>query len=87
MLLLGTLYVVLEFVPHDNLRKFLRKSRKKTTGVQTNKSAVSDLAPDQLLKFATGVAKAMKHIANCGVSGPLSSKCNLFIILKTPHVT
>ena len=82
MLLSGTLYVVLEFVPYDNLRKFLRKSRRKTTGVETNESAVSDLAPDQLLKFATGVAKAMKHIANCGVSGLLLSKCNWFILIK-----
>ena len=63
----GTLYVVLEFVPYGNLRTFLRKSRKSTAG-ETSERGVSDLSPEQLLKFATGVAKAMKHIANCGVS-------------------
>ena len=28
----------------------------------------NDLSPKQLLNFALGVAKAMKHISDCGVS-------------------
>ena len=31
-------------------------------------AVVSQLSPDQLLSFAVGVAKAMKHVTACGVS-------------------
>ena len=31
-------------------------------------AVVSQLSPDQLLSFAVGVAKAMKHVTSCGVS-------------------
>ncbi|XP_072037352.1 uncharacterized protein [Amphiura filiformis] len=61
----GSLYVVLEYVPHGNLRKFLRKSRKEAQ--QKDEDVLSQLAPEQLLKFGIDVAKAMKHIANCGI--------------------
>ena len=54
---------ILEYVQHGNLRKFLRKYRKDSKG----KEKPTDLSPTQLLSFAIGVAKGMKHIADCGV--------------------
>ena len=64
----GSLYVVLEYIPHGNLRKFLRKSRKESTEMEKKGGEVSQLSPDQLLSFAVGVAKAMKHVTSCGVN-------------------
>ncbi|XP_072016559.1 uncharacterized protein [Amphiura filiformis] len=64
---MGTLYVVLEYVPHGNLRKFLRKSRKEADTAQQYANVLSQLAPEQLLQFGIDVARAMKHIADCGV--------------------
>ena len=64
----GSLYVVLEYIPHGNLRKFLRKSRKESTEMEKKGAVVSRLSPDQLLNFAVGVAKAMKHVTSCGVN-------------------
>ncbi|XP_072035280.1 angiopoietin-1 receptor-like [Amphiura filiformis] len=64
----GSLYVILEYVPHGNLRKFLRKSRlEMPAGGEKPGRVVSNLNPDQLLKFAVGVAEAMKHISATGI--------------------
>ncbi|XP_072035154.1 uncharacterized protein [Amphiura filiformis] len=64
----GSLYVILEYVPHGNLRKFLRKSRMQMpAGGGKPGRVVSNLNPDQLLKFAVGVAEAMKHISATGI--------------------
>ena len=62
------MYVILEYVHHGNLRKYLRKCRKEQKSADRKGSFVVDLSPDQLLNFALGVAKAMKHISDCGVS-------------------
>ncbi|XP_072047342.1 fibroblast growth factor receptor homolog 2-like [Amphiura filiformis] len=64
----GSLYVILEYVPHGSLRKFLRKSRMQMpAGGGKAGRVVSNLNPDQLLKFAVGVAEAMKHISATGI--------------------
>ncbi|XP_072034064.1 uncharacterized protein [Amphiura filiformis] len=63
----GSFYVVLEYVHHGNLRKFLRKCRKESKEAAKKGQAVTNLSPDQLLNFAIGVAKAMKHISDCGI--------------------
>ncbi|XP_072048633.1 angiopoietin-1 receptor-like [Amphiura filiformis] len=64
----GSFYVVLEYVHHGNLRKYLRKSRKESEeDFRRGKRVVTDLSQEQLLNFALGVAKAMKHVSDCGV--------------------
>ncbi|XP_072024696.1 angiopoietin-1 receptor-like isoform X2 [Amphiura filiformis] len=63
----GSFYVVLEYVHHGNLRKFLRKCRKESKEAAKRGQTVTDVSPDQLLNFAIGVAKAMKHISDCGI--------------------
>ena len=61
-------YVVMEYVANDNLRNFLRKSRKTVKSMgREGKSYVSNLNPGHLLNFAVGVAKAMVHISSAGV--------------------
>ncbi len=63
------MYVILEYIPHGNLRKFLRKSRMEVpSGGEEPGRMVSKLNPDQLLNFAIGVAKGMRHISAAGVS-------------------
>ena len=58
----------MEYVHHGNLRKFLRKCRKEQRAAKEKGSIrTHELTPDQLLNFALGVAKAMKHISDCGV--------------------
>ena len=64
---LGAFYVVMEHIPNDNLRKFLRKSRKVRDNMGKGTSSVSNLSPSQLLNFAIGVAKAMVHISSAEV--------------------
>ena len=64
---IGSFYVIMEYVPHGNLRKFLRKNRKVRDNMNKAESFVSNLSPSELLNFAIGVAKAMVHISSAGV--------------------
>ena len=62
----GCMYVILEYVPHNNLLQYLRNSRKDAPAF-TSGEIVSNLEPQQLIKFAFGVAKGMMHLSACEV--------------------
>ncbi|XP_038061108.1 angiopoietin-1 receptor-like [Patiria miniata] len=55
------LYVALEYLPHGDLRSYLRTARSQS---ESDEDALSF---DQLVKFALDVAKGMEHLAKAGV--------------------
>ena len=62
-IILGTLYVALELIPHGNLRSYLRE-RRKADRRQENLGNLSE----QLMKFSMEVANGMRHLEDIGVS-------------------
>ncbi|XP_022083663.1 angiopoietin-1 receptor-like [Acanthaster planci] len=55
------LYVALEYLPHGDLRSYLRTARSQSD------SDEDALSSEQLVRFALNVAKGMEHLQNFGV--------------------
>ena len=53
--------MALEYLPHGDLRSYLRTARSQSD------SDENALSPEQLVKFALDVAKGMEHLAGAGV--------------------
>lgn len=67
LLRLGTIYIVVEFAPHGNLRQFLRSNRPSFTE-SLDESSESSLTVANLVSFALQIAKGMEFLASHQVS-------------------
>lgn len=72
---LGYLYLAIEYAPHGNLLDFLRKSRVLETdpAFAIANSTASTLSSQQLLHFAADVARGMDYLSQKQVSLQLST--------------
>lgn len=68
--LLGYLYIAIEYAPYGNLLDFLRKSRVLETdpAFAREHGTASTLTSQQLLQFASDVAKGMQYLSEKQVS-------------------
>lgn len=72
--LLGYLYIAIEYAPYGNLLDFLRKSRVLETdpAFAREHGTASTLTSQQLLQFASDVAKGMQYLSEKQVCMPSS---------------
>ena len=76
-LLSDVLYVAMEYLPHGDLRSYLRTARSQSD------SDEDALSSSQLVSFALDVAKGMEHLSKSGVCPRI---CNLFYYIFMSNV-
>ena len=62
-LIIGVMYVAMEFCTQGDLRSYLRRSRRKSGKLYNNVSGYFKMPKSVQLKFALDVASGMLHLA------------------------
>lgn len=78
----GYLYIAIEYAPYGNLLDFLRKSRVLETDPAFAKEhgTASTLTSQQLLQFASDVAKGMQYLSEKQVHPQQTTQSTLSIL-------